>query len=158
MGRTSRTLRALAVAALLGATQRASADGWRASVNGGVGVAYDQPYLTLGGLIGHQLGLGFEVELKGDYWFANTPRLFKLAPGLTWYAPLPFSPYLGGYYAHWFVESPGADADSLGVRGGLTVLSTGAFSVSAGLAYERRLDCATNCSTLWPELMAGVTF
>jgi hypothetical protein len=153
-----RTLCALAVAALLGAPPRASADGWRASVSGGVAVAYDQPYLTLGGLIGHQLALGFEVELKGDYWFANTPRFFKLAPGLTWHAPLPFGPYLGGYYAHWFVESPGGDANSLGVRGGITVVSTGALSVLAGLAYERRLDCAANCTTLSSELMAGVTF
>jgi hypothetical protein len=88
----------------------------------------------------------------------STPTIFKIGPGLTWYAPLPLGPYLGGYYAHWFVSDNLGDQDSIGARGGLTLFSAGPTSLTAGIAYERRLSCSVDCDTWWPDAAVGISF
>jgi len=160
MARVS-TLRVMRVACALAVLLLASphrADGWRVGGSVGVGVAYRQVYATVGGLVGRGLGLGFELSLAGDYWFANSPTLFKLSPGLTWYAPLPLGPYIGGYYAHSFVAAPLSDTDAVGVRGGLTLVSAGPVALMAGVAYERQLSCPRDCDSWRPEAMASFSF
>jgi len=147
-----------ALAILLTVTPCRADDRWRLSATAGVGVAYSQAYVSVGGALGCMLGFGFEVSVSGEYWFANTPSLFKLSPGLTWYAPLPLTPYLGGYYAHWFVSDAFPDVDALGVRGGLTFLRVGPLSIRGGLAYERRLSCPADCDAWRPEAMASFHF
>lgn len=145
-------------ALLLVTSSRAAAGDWRIGASAGVGVAFNRAYLTVGGLVGRELGLGFELVLKGDYWTANSPNMFKLAPGLTWHAPLPFRPYVGGYYAHWFVGSGLPDSDALGLRGGINLLSLGPVGLDVGVAWERRLSCSDQCSSWWPEATASISF
>ncbi len=153
-----RTLRAAVVAVALLLPPPAAADLHLAGT-AGAGFAYDRTYLTVGGLVGYGLGFGLDLELRGEYSFLQSPRFFKLAPGVTWYVPLPLvRPYLGAYYAHWFLASGFPDSDAVGARAGLALASFGPASVSVGAAYERRLSCARDCDGWWPEAMAGIRF
>ena len=124
----------------------------------GGGSSYGQSYFLIGGRVGYGLGLGLEVSLDGQWWMGGTPSIGKLAPGLIWVAPLPIRPYLGAYYAHWFVGSGYADEDAIGGRVGLIVGGAGRVSLAVGVAYEHALSCTVNCDAWFPEAMAGVTF
>ncbi len=131
---------------------------WRASVMVGAGSANGQGYFVVGGSLGYALALGLVLSVDGQWWTGQSPDLGKIAPGLTWYAPIPFHPYVGAYYAHWFVSSGLADQDALGGRAGISLASTGPAFVAFGLAYEHVLSCSTDCDSWWPELSAGVAF
>ncbi|HYQ81270.1 MAG TPA: hypothetical protein VEP68_07205, partial [Anaeromyxobacteraceae bacterium] len=124
----------------------------------GGGSSYGQSYFLIGGRIGYGLGLGFEVSLDGQWWTGGTPSLGKLAPGLLWVAPVPFRPYLGAYYAHWFVGSNYADEDAIGGRVGFIMGGAGRVSLALGVAYEHAFSCSVNCDAWFPEAMAGVSF
>ncbi len=124
-----------------------------------MGIWGNQTYWTLGGGIGYGVGFGFELNLGGSYWGGASPTVFKLTPGVTWYAPLPFRPYVGGFYDHWFVSGAFPDQDALGARGGITLVSTGPAFVGLGVAYEHFISsCSTNCDVWWPEATAGFAF
>ncbi len=154
-----RIARAATAALLLATAARAAGADLRVSANAGAGFAYDQTYFALGGRVGYGLGFGFELTVGGDYWTGATPSIFKLSPGLTWYAPIPLlRPYVGGFYDHWFVGNGFPDEDALGVRGGITILSVGPASAGVGVAYERRMSCSRDCDTWWPEASAGFAF
>lgn len=124
----------------------------------GGGSSYGQSYFLIGGRVGYGLGLGLELSFDGQWWTGGTPSLGKLAPGLLWVAPLPFRPYLGAYYAHWFVGSGYADEDAIGGRVGLVVGGAGRASLAVGVAYEHAFSCSVYCDAWFPEAMAGVTF
>jgi hypothetical protein len=101
---------------------------------------------------------GFELFLDGQYWGGSQPSASRLAGGVNWYAPIPYRPYLGVYYAHWFVGGTQPDLDALGARAGLTIASSPRAALSAGLVYERTLGCASGCEAWWPELGVGIRF
>ncbi len=124
----------------------------------GGGSSGGDAYWVAGLGLGYELALGLRAEVRGDYWFGSSPTLGKLAPGLTWYLPIPFSPYVGAYYAHWFVGGAAKDQDALGGRAGLTLSRVGPASVAVGVSYEKALDCKGNCESWMPEVMAGVAF
>ncbi len=125
----------------------------------GVGWARGNTYYSIGGGIGEQLALGLEPGVDGTYWGGSTPSFFKLSPRLTWYLPIPLvAPYVGAYYAHWFVGSGFPDADSVGGRAGLALLSLGPVSVRVGFAYERVLSCSAQCDSYGPEASIGLGF
>jgi hypothetical protein len=111
----------------------------------------------LGARVGYDLAAGLALELEGDYWFGGDPQYGKLAPGITWYSPFRF--YAGAYYARWFVGSGYPDTDALGLRGGVTLASTGRTVIGVGLAYEHTLGtCSLDCDSWWPEASVGVRF
>lgn len=124
----------------------------------GGGSAYGQSYFLVGGRFGYGIGLGFQLSLDGQWWTGATPALGKVAPGVIWVAPLPFRPYLGAYYAHWFVGSDLPDDDAVGGRVGLHLGGAGPAMLAIGVAYERVLSCQAQCDSWWPEFMAGVSF
>ncbi len=131
---------------------------WRAAVTFGSGTSYGHSYAMFGGLLGYQVGGGFEVYLDGQYWGGARPNLGRLAPGVNWYAPIPYRPYLGVYYARWFVGGGEPDLDALGGRAGLAIASTPRAVLGAGMAYERVLACRRTCEAWWPELSVGIRF
>jgi len=125
----------------------------------GVGAVFSngvsQTYFVISALVGYELIGGLEANLSGSLW-AGSPVVGELAPGLTWYAPIPLHPYIGFYYARWFREdAPGTNA--LGIRGGL-ITGNGPVLFGVGLAYEHTLNCTSGCDTVWPEVTAGVRF
>ena len=124
----------------------------------GGGTAYGQSYFLVGGRFGYGIGLGFELTLDGQWWTGAAPSLGKVAPGLIWVAPLPLRPYLGAYYAHWFVGSDLPDDDAVGARAGIHLGGAGPAMLAIGVAYERVLSCSGECDSWWPEFMAGITF
>jgi hypothetical protein len=130
---------------------------WRASVALGSGSAYGHSYVMFGGNLGYQVAGGFELSVDGQYWAAASPKVGRLAPGLNWYAPVPFRPYLGIYYARLFIGGQ-ADQDAIGGRAGLMLASTPSTAFGAGLAFERILDCSSRCQAFWPELSIGFRF
>ena len=132
---------------------------WRLAVTAGVGSANHNTYFLIGGMVGYEMALGFTPNLQGLAWTGSTPSMFKLSPGLTWYAPLPLiRPYVGAFYSHWFVGSGFPDQDAIGLRGGLQLASAGPATIDAGVAYEHLLSCSVDCDSWWPEISAAVRF
>jgi len=130
---------------------------WRLGVTFGAGTSYGGSYVMFGGLIGYDLGAGFELYLDGQYWGGASPHLGKVAPGVNWYAPIPYRPYAGLYYARWFIGGE-PNQDALGGRFGVTIASSPSVAFQAGMAYERILGCTSQCEAFWPELTIGFRF
>jgi hypothetical protein len=132
---------------------------WRVGGSVGIGAVFaggtTQTYFVISALVGYELVGGLEANLMGSLW-AGSPVVGELAPGFTWYAPIPFHPYVGFYYARWFIEdAPGENA--LGIRGGL-ISGDGPVLFGVGLAFEHILNCTTGCDSVWPDVSAGVRF
>jgi hypothetical protein len=97
---------------------------------------------------------GLAPNLEVSYSFGETPTIWALRPGVTWYMQIPvLHPYLGAYYARWFVGSGRPDENALGARGGI---SLGRF-ISLGVTYERVLDCSRSCDAWSPMVTAGAS-
>ena len=109
--------------------------------------------LTVGaGYLLIRTGLAPNMELS--YSFGQTPTIWALRPGVSWYMQIPvLHPYLGAYYARWFVGSGQPDQNAVGARGGI---SLGRF-ISLGATYERVLDCSRNCDAWSPVITAGAS-
>ena len=155
---TRRALGSLVAAASLLVASPARAEGWNVGGSAGATYAFGQTYLSFGLRAGYLVGLGFEPNVRADWWTAASPSVFKISPGLNWYAPLPFRPFVGGFYSHWFVSSNLPDRDSLGARAGVTFMGAGPASLSVGAAYEHALSCSVECDSWSPELTLGVYF
>ena len=109
--------------------------------------------LTVGaGYLLIRTGLAPNMELS--YSFGQTPTIWALRPGVSWYMQIPvLHPYLGAYYARWFVGSGHPDENAVGARGGI---SLGRF-ISLGVTYERVLDCSHSCDAWSPVITAGAS-
>jgi hypothetical protein len=100
---------------------------------------------------------GLEVALDGQYWGGSNPHLRRVAPGVVYYLPVPFRPYLGASYVRWFI--PGQpDLNAIGGRAGLAITSTSSTVLGAGMAFERRFKCQSACEAWWPELSFSFRF
>src|SRR5512138_1975194 len=123
--------RVVVVASLLTLAVPATAEGFRIGASGGVASMYNQTYVGLGARLGYDLGLGVTPELGAAYWTGGTPTIFELAPGVTWYMPLPvIRPYVGAFYSHLFLGSGFPDQDALGGRAGISLIGMGPVQVS----------------------------
>jgi hypothetical protein len=131
---------------------------WRAAVTLGSGTSSGHSYVMFGGLLGYEVAAGFELCLDGQYWGGAQPSFGRVAPGVNWYAALPYRPYLGVYYARWFVGGDLPDQDAVGGRAGLTIASAPRAAFGAGLVWERVLNCSADCDAWWPELSIGFRF
>ena len=130
---------------------------WRVGVSLGSGNSYGHSYVMFSGIVGYQVAYGFEIAADGQYWGGANPHLGRFAPGIYWYAPIPFRPYAGVYYARWFVGGL-PDQDALGGRAGISLASAPNTAFGAGLAFERALGCSSRCEAWWPELSIGFRF
>jgi hypothetical protein len=131
---------------------------WRVGATLGAGTSYGHSYVMFGGLVGYELGSGFEASFDGQFWGGAKPNMGKLAPGINWYAPIPFRPYVGVYYARWIIGGGYRDEDAVGARFGATLTSTPSAAFGAGMVYERILGCSVQCDSFWPELSFGFRF
>ena len=159
MTQARRGVRVLAAVLLLAIATPTRAEGFRVTGTAGVGTAYSHTYFVVGGRVGYDVAFGVTPELGLTYWGGSTPSFLQLAPGVTWYMPLPvLRPYVGGFYVHDFLSSGFPDQDGVGVRGGIGLGGGGPVSLLVGVAYERRLSCSVDCDTWWPEALVGVSF
>jgi len=120
-----------------------------ASGQGAVGIGAGVGYFVYGGLL---------PTLDLSVAFGSSPTVFLVKPGLDWFLPVPGSvvPYVGGYYAHWFVSSGLPAQDAWGVRGGFSFASVGPVTFLLGIAYERVFtNCSGTCGYLVPQVAAG---
>jgi hypothetical protein len=131
----------------------------RVSVQGGIGTSGSKTYGIVGLGAGYFLFDGFEVGVDGEAWLAN-PRHYKVTPAARYILMLPqFQPYVGAFYRRTFYEDR-EGLDSIGGRAGLVLPMGGRVYATAGIAYERELDCdeglTLRCDQVYPE--AGVSF
>lgn len=159
MNHVNRIGRALGLALLLLSASQVRADGLLLGAGAGVGSAFGQTYYEVGGRLGYDVGLGLTPEVGVSLWRGASPGFVEVSPGLTWYLPVPFiRPYVGGFYAHDFLDAGLPDQDALGLRGGVGLMGVGPVSIDIGVAWERRLSCSVDCDTWWPEISAGLRF
>jgi len=120
----------------------------------GTTFAYGQTYgsANVGAGVLLQRGIAPNVEL--GYAFGNSPTLWSLRPGVTWYVPMGnVRPYVGAYYTHWFVGDGRPDQDGIGARLGLSLGQV----MSVGVTYDRAFNCSQNCDSWTPTISAGLS-
>jgi hypothetical protein len=123
--------------------------GWASA---GTSYAYGEYYASANVGLGYMLGHGITPNVEASYMFANSPTVWALRPGVTWYMPVKvIQPYVGVYYTHWFVSGARPDEDGIGARAGI---SLGRF-LSLGFTYDRALDCSGDCDSWSPQISAG---
>jgi hypothetical protein len=124
----------------------------------GATFSYGQAVFGLGAGVGYFVYGGLLPTLDVGFSFGDSPTVFMLKPGLDWFLPVPgrIAPYVGGYYAHWFVSGGYLPQDAWGVRGGFSFAQVGPATFLVGLAYERVFtNCAGTCGYLVPQVAAG---
>jgi hypothetical protein len=121
----------------------------------------DQAWFVPGVGIGYFLVNGLQVRVDTDFWIGD-PFIATPSPGLEyvfWMLPV-VNPYLGGFYRHYFVSGDYLDADSVGARGGLYILTGGRSYFGGGVVYERILQdhLFTQQDLIYPEITFVFSF
>ena len=121
----------------------------------GTTFAYDQTYGSANVGVGWLMRNGIAPNVEVGYAFGNSPTLWSLRPGVSWYLPIPVvQPYIGAYYTHWFVGSGLPDENGIGGRAGFSLGRV----LALGVTYDRALGCDRNCDSWTPTLSAGYSF
>jgi hypothetical protein len=124
----------------------------------GATFAYGQSAVSLGAGVGYFVYGGLLPSLEMSVAFGSSPTVFMLKPGLDWFLPVPgrIVPFVGGYYAHWFVSGGYLPQDAWGVRGGFSFAQVGPATLLLGVAYERVFtNCTGTCGYWVPQVAAG---
>jgi hypothetical protein len=114
--------------------------------------------VTLGAGVGYVVYAGLLPTFDVSFSFGAAPTVLVLKPGLDWFLPLPgrIRPYVGAYYAHWFVSSGYPGQDAWGLRGGFSFAQMGPAVFLVGIAYEHVFtNCYGSCSYWVPQIAAG---
>jgi hypothetical protein len=130
----------------------------RVWANLGATWTYGTTYVNLGAGVGYVVYAGLLPTFDVSFSFGASPTILMLKPGLDWFLPLPgrIRPYVGAYYAHWFVGAGYADQDALGARGGFAFAQAGPMVLLLGIAYEHVFtNCYGTCSYWVPQIIAG---
>ena len=130
----------------------------RVWANLGATWTYGASYVNIGAGVGYVVYAGLLPTFDVSWSFGASPTILMLKPGLDWFLPLPgrIRPYVGAYYAHWFVGNGYADQDAWGVRGGFSFAQVGPAVLLLGIAYERVFtNCWGTCSYWVPQIAAG---
>jgi hypothetical protein len=120
--------------------------------------AYGTTYVSLGAGVGYVVFGGLLPTFDVSFSFGASPTVFMLKPGLDWFLPLPgrIRPYVGAYYAHWFVSSGFPGQDAWGARGGFSFAQLGPAVLLLGIAYEHVFtNCVGSCSYWVPQVAVG---
>src|SRR4051794_9591820 len=121
----------------------------------GTTFAYGHTYASANVGAGWMMRNGIAPNVELGYAFGNSPTLWVLRPGITWYMPLAMvRPYVGAFYTHWFVGDGLADQNGIGARAGISL----GRALSLGVTYERALGCSQNCDLWAPQLSVGGSF
>jgi len=124
----------------------------------GASFSYGQAAISLGAGVGYFVYGGLLPSLDLGLAFGDSPTVFMVKPGLDWFLPVPGGvvPFVGGYYAHWFVSSGYLPQDAWGIRGGFSFASVGPATFLLGIAYERVFtNCFGTCAYWVPQVAAG---
>ncbi|BDG04730.1 hypothetical protein [Anaeromyxobacter oryzae] len=118
----------------------------------GTTFAYGQTYGSASFGVGYLMQAGIAPNVEASYVFGNSPTMWALKPGVTWFMPVPrFQPYVGAYYTHWFVNGSLPDENGVGARAGFSL----GRMISLGVTYDRALNCEKNCESWSPQVAAG---
>lgn len=124
--------------------------------------AFDEDYFHVGAGIGYFVADGLELGFDGAHWFGGDPGISLASPHVRYVAvPLgwPLLPYVGGFYAHYFIGDPFDDFDTIGGRFGALYHQGGGLVVGVGGAVERVVsDCNDDCTSIYPEVSIGFSF
>jgi len=124
----------------------------------GASFAYGQSAVSLGAGVGYFVYGGLLPSLDLGLTFGSSPTVFMVKPGLDWFLPVQggIVPFVGGYYAHWFVSGGYLPQDAWGARGGFSFASMGPVTFLVGIAYERVFTNCTGICAYWvPQVAAG---
>ena len=124
----------------------------------GASFAYGQSAVSLGAGVGYFVYGGLLPSLDLGLAFGSSPTVFMVKPGLDWFLPVSggIVPFVGGYYAHWFVSGGYLPQDAWGARGGFSFASMGPVTFLVGIAYERVFTNCTGICAYWvPQVAAG---
>lgn len=132
----------------------------RLRVWGTLGATWSYGYSSfgLGAGVGYLAAGGLLPSLDVGFAFGSSPTVFMLKPGLDWFLPVPgrITPFVGGYYAHWFVSGGYLPQDAWGVRGGFSFAQAGPATFLLGIAYEQVFtNCTGTCGYLVPQVAVG---
>ena len=133
----------------------------RFAVTAAAGSAFQNDYFVLGGGFGFFVVDGLDLGIESEVWMGHDPTISKLGPSATYMFHFieTYPPYVGLFYAHWFISNDMVDADTLGVRAGCFYVHSDAFYVGLGLAFEHLVsDCAEDCYQFYPELTIRSAF
>lgn len=126
--------------------------GW---VSGGTTFAYNQTYASINVGAGWLMRNGLAPNVEVGSAFGNTPTLWSVRPGVSWFLPIPgVQPFIGAYYTHWFVTDGFADQNGVGGRAGVSIGSV----LAVGVNYDHLLSCNANCDSWTPVISAGYAF
>jgi hypothetical protein len=122
----------------------------------------DQTYLILGFGVGYFLVNGLELHVDTDFWLIGEPFIATPSPGLRyvmWFVPK-VHPYVGGFYRHYFSGSGYPDANSIGARGGVYLMTGRSSYFGLGVAYEHFLpnDFISSEYFISPEIAFAFAF
>ncbi|MFI5349209.1 MAG: hypothetical protein ACHQ2Z_06680 [Elusimicrobiota bacterium] len=132
---------------------------------GGYGETDSRSYLILalgGGYFFHD---GLSAGLNGEAWLGSRPQIYDASPYVryvfldsTWR----YKPYTGVFYRRTSYASGSSPVDSAGARAGFVFPLSNRAYLTAGLAYERDFQAATNVTSsrdfLYPELGLQFSF
>jgi len=124
----------------------------------GAAFAYGQGSVSLGAGVGYFVVGGLLPTLDLGVAFGSSQSVFMVKPGIDWFLPVPGGvvPFVGGYYAHWFVSGGYLPQDAWGARGGFSFASVGPATFLLGIAYERVFTNCTGVCAYWvPQVAAG---
>jgi len=121
----------------------------------GTTFAYGQTYGSANVGAGWLMRYGIAPNVELGYAFGNSPTLWSLRPGVSWYMPVAvLHPYIGAYYTHWFVGGGEPDQNGIGGRAGFSLGRV----LSLGVTYDHALGCSRNCDSWAPQISAGYSF
>lgn len=118
----------------------------------GTTFAYGETYASVNLGVGWMMRAGITPNVEVSYAFGSSPTLWALRPGVTWFAPIPLSPYVGAYYTRWLVNDL-PDENGVGGRAGISLGRV----LSIGVTYDRALDCDRDCDSWSPQISAGLS-
>ena len=122
--------------------------------------AYNNNYTVIGLNANYfpveNLSVGFGYQT----WLGSTPSINQITLPLTYHIPLEmmYTPYIGTFYSHTFIEDPYQDYDSYGGKIGLTMQTSQSSYISFGWVHEIYDDGINSESRGYPEVSAGFSF
>jgi len=120
----------------------------------GTTFAYGQTYGSANVGAGLLVRYGIAPNVELGYAFGNSPTLWSLRPGVTWYVPVSnVRPYLGAFYTRWFVGDGQPDQNGIGGRAGFSLGRV----ISLGVTYDHAFGCDRNCDSWTPMISAGLS-
>lgn len=121
----------------------------------------DQSWFVPGVSVGYFLVNGLLAHVDTDFWIGD-PFVATPSPGLKFvFFMLPVvNPYVGAFYRHYFVGGGYEDADSVGARGGIYILTGPRSYFGGGVVYERILedDLFVDQNLIYPEIAFVFSF